>query len=586
MKIAIAQINTCEGDFIQTANKMEKVALEAQELGAEFIVFPLPVLTGPLAGVLASTDEFLFDTLNTFANLANTLTIPALVPVASDIDDDSVYDVALVANGSVSPLRLASVIDEIVDDEQLPSIPSNFAPIAFSLGDLDFGIVFNQEGLSAYAESSADADVVIYLSGLGFDNDEVLSNLSPSITSGYFKTEAQRTDSWIMGIGGIGGYAEQVFSGGSFVMAPTGDLVYAAPLFEEDLSVVDINLDVPVASMDKVEVPEYDRVEYLTHAIDLAIKEFCIKQNKHKVVVPLYGDMSSACLVTLAARAQGFRNVVGVVPSFVVGDALEDALTLARKLDIDVEIPDLGDKYDVGLIPLFLAEFSQAIGGVILVTDDKTSLALEPDKHEVRCVRSYAPFGDVYKSDVLAMASKMSVIDKSILDRFDIPEVEGFPSTSDKTDLISQIDAILYLHIEQDEGVTSIATKQKNEVLTSSVIGKMRAGDYARRFMPIMPIVSSRTLAECEYPIGIAWSDRTRDDFDADEFKDLQQHLLNMMDDTSDNSQQLPINIETKIASNAHPGDLDDLLGHIMGALQTTMPDDDMVDGLNLFSNN
>ena len=592
MRIAIAQMNTTEGDFDTTAKRILCQAQLAADEGSDLIVFPLPVLTGPSAGVLAASSEFLFDIVMTFSELASKMPIAALIPLATDIDEDAVFDVILIEDNQIKPLRLSKLMGAL--EVGLGQRRGSLAPIAFTFKDIHFGIVFDKQTLEDYVQTSPEADILLYLNASGFDTDEPYTCLAPAISEGAFIQEAQQSSCWIVAVGGVGGYAEQVFVGGSFVMDDEGRLFYASPTCEEDLAVLDINFDESVHKTIQ-KPPVYSRIEQLWQALVLVARDYVVKQHKDSIVVPIFGDLPSSILLCLAKDALGAASVHGLLPSFIQGQARKDALYLMEKEGIAFNEMDMGDEFDRGLISLGLADSSRATSSIIFVPDDKTALALEADEHDLRCVRSYAPFGDVYRSDLISLAeyrqkTNPSIPEEAIL-RFDIPSVVGIPDTNPRTAL-SIIDAILFSHVEQAQGVTAVAEMQKEELLVSAVIGKMRQGDYARRFMPIMPIVSARTLAECEFPLGTAWSDRSRDDFDEDLLEDLQTAAEEGFAEMDPEAiledmgmKVMPVRME--VHDEAMDRSVADMIGYAMDLMHATVSEEpENMWGINLFSKN
>jgi len=199
----------------------------------------------------------------------------------------------------------------------------------------------------------------------------------------------------------VGFEAGKAFQGGSAIVAPNGDVIVSAPVFEDALIVSDVDfgaisrtrveepmladlenqlqsvLESSGTESDVLEFDEAPRSEGVSEppsptvctvienaevpnplAIEPAlaarwleafIKDEVVRQRGfHKVVVGLSGGVDSSLTAALAARALGPEQVIGVRMPYRTSsaDSLEHAALLAEKLGIRVETVDISAAVD------------------------------------------------------------------------------------------------------------------------------------------------------------------------------------------------------------------------------------------------
>ncbi|MBQ6395877.1 MAG: hypothetical protein IJH87_06010 [Atopobiaceae bacterium] len=523
MRIAIAQMDTRAGDFARTSERMLAAARNAAREGAELIVFGIPVLTGPNPGALSESEGFFIDLTETLARLATEMPIPAVVPAVMNMGRECVYEAVLIRDGIASPLRL---IAWQRSESEWGAYPEE---LGFRLGGVDFGIVFDFHGFERYTHGRAKADCILCLPLYCFNTNDEMTMLAPSVADGCFVGEASASDSWIVAVGAVGGYDEQVFAGGSFVMAPWGELAWAAPSFEETFAVVDVDtmsegpLAEPIAPMLR------NRITSLWDALVIATRDLFEKEGLFEASIILTGDAASSACATLLVDALGPTKVHAFIAPAGDADVSDCIHQLARNLRLEAieplagegmaeqldalrALPSSPDALD--LLSAIRVRMSAAQGWVCVSPQDKTALALEPARTALPgCV--FAPFGDVYRTDLLALARHRNtvspVIPVPLLSRFRVPSLDGMDAsrTSDEN-LVNEMDAVLLLHIERSLGITAIS-QQLSTPLVASVIDELGRQGIARETMPFFPVMSDRTLHERDWPLGSAWKDRPRE---------------------------------------------------------------------------
>ncbi len=524
MKIAILQIDSAVGDFASVVDRMCDQATLAAAQGAELAIFPFTVLTGPHTGGLIGSEGFLVDVTHAIVQLVERLPIAALVPMSLNMPGFVGAEVLLIRDGSVFPLRA-----EAMETALTAGVEIEDAPMIFSANDIDFGVVVDPESLELFCQGETSVDVIIYLSTLSCNTNDEATMLAPAVADGVFTQDASAANAWFVAVGSIGGYGEQVFAGGSFVMAPWGELACVAPSFEEALVCCDINPLFEGPMSVRISAPSYQRIPFLWSSLQLAVRDLVEKVGAGGVYCVLTGDMQTSTLAALLVDALGPTRVRALIAAQDEA-AREDCRFLTHNLRIEAtDITTSSKTLDTArsvavsgalgssptvngnkLAEIIAYTLSQEQGWLPMGAADKTGLALEPWREQIAC--TYLPFGDVYRTDIELLGrhrtSISPVIPRRALQRIILPDVvpEGVPPAAPAA-LLNGIDAILLLYIERRMGLTTISEDQHQPELVSAIIDRVQTTELWRRGAPAYPVVSDRSLAECDWPLANAWHD-------------------------------------------------------------------------------
>ena len=285
----------------------------------------------------------------------------------------------------------------------------------------------------------------------------------------------------------IGATDAVVFSGASLVVAQDGQIVARGKSFEEDLVIFEFP---PTRSACSQVQSMPFRFEALFRASSLGILDYVRKCGFSGVLVGLSGGMDSALVAALAADALGPENVLAVLmPSPWSSDhSVADAIQLADNLGIAytiVPIADMMKAFEDGLSPVFarlpalangaaydpaldatweniqarirgviLMSFANRLGRVVLGTGNKSENAVGYCTLYGDSIGSLDPIGDIYKTDVYAVAAwynKMrgfEVILQNIFEK--APSAELRPGQTDQDSLppYEILDAVLRQMLE------------------------------------------------------------------------------------------------------------------------------------------
>lgn len=558
MRIAIAQMNTRAGDFAATIDAMGLYGERAAAAGADLLVYPAPALMGPDPMGLSEQEGYVFDVTEALGKLAERLCVPALVPFMMGLGANPGVDVAYVRDGTVLPVVLASwlgALGSAVPDGDSARAKSADAPAqlpfgrpaCISVGGVDVGLALTFDDLDAFASGDVSADIVCHIPVDGFDTDDVATCLAPSVSDGCFTQDASDANSWLVAAGAVGGYEDSVYAGGSFVMAPWGELAAVAPSFVEDLLVCDIDVMGEGPLADPVDAPSFDRERMLWDACSLALRDQVDKRGLAGVTLAVDGGLGTAALASLAVDAVGPLRVSALVCA--EGDALKDARELVRALrirDVDeLSVRDLARAADLvggdvdaealgrGLVRARLFAQAASEGRLALSAADKTELAVGVSGEPVATAGALAPFGDVYRSDVARLARRRNMVSSVIparsLARIRVPEGLGLEEVATSDELrVGELDAMLLMHVERGLGLAGLSAGKLGAEGARRLLARIKGNEAVRRSGPRYPIVSACSFAELASPVTDAWVDHGRDLADdprADEIADALREL-------------------------------------------------------------
>ena len=524
MRIAVAQMGSVAGEFDETARRMVERSRLAAQRDVDLLIFPMTTLCGSRSVPTMDREGFLLDLAGCILSLAESLACPCVVPVLTDMGGSPVPDALLIADGEITPLGLAARLEAIA----AASASGAADPVQgggegalpeFEFGGARLGVAFTYEDLDTYVEYEYNVDVILFLSGYGFAVDDPSSALGASLTEGRFLGDAEATGAWIVCVGSLGCYDTQVFCGSSFVLAPWGELAAQAPSLEEGLIVCDVDPSAEGPLADPLTPEVFDSPLMTWGALTMGVSDAVRRQGASGACSIVTGDLLPAVVLTLATDALGPTNV-----RVIVDEGDPDAMALVRALRIPQEnVEPLGPAPEGASIPegllaeASLASLAQRTGCLPLGSSDKTARALE-EPPSLSAARLH-PLGDLYRSDVVALAHLRNtispVIPAATLARFAVPAVEGLDDalSSDESRL-EFVDLVLSSYVEWETPVSDIVAQRGRPELVESIAARLRELD-SRRWGDVQAItISSKTLAEARGPVGLHWCDHVRPEED------------------------------------------------------------------------
>ena len=511
MRIGIAQIDTVAGALDQTVERMVAQSLRAVDEGIELLVFPLLVFSGIDAVPEGDRSGFMRDVADVAIELGERLACPSIVPVPLDLGlDESTFDALMVNDGDVWPIYMSHRLREEPEGDA-----GERSVAEFSFGGMRFALAMSRDNLDTLDDYDYDVDAVIYLSGYPYAQDDPSSVMGADCDNARFADDAQTIGAWLVGVAPVGCYGDEVYTGSSVVLTPTGEVAALAPAFEEALLVAEIGTT-PDERLDSPLHPEpYDAPFHLWQAVTLGIRDFVAKQGRTDVALCLDGTLNASVLAALASDAVGPTHVHVVVGSSA-GAAAASCRELAHRLRVDtVNAPAPMRDYDArDLDELELSMLARAHGALVLSSVDKTALALGMWRTGVSAAQ-LCPLGDVYRSDVLDMAHVRNTISPLFrkvglaeADALLLAYPDGVVHTLVGEADVTHVDEVLLGYIEYDQSMATLAANGTLDGdLVEAVLRAARSAELARRSAPPVLAMSTHVLDDARFPLGMSWHD-------------------------------------------------------------------------------
>lgn len=535
MKIAVAQMSTKAGDFSATCERMALLSQRAAEQGAGLIVFPANVLTGPAGVSEPDREGFYVDLAGEMGELAGRLACPAIVPACADMGGAPVMEAMLIGPDGAMPLRLLAGLRSMAqaageNEGASQQVPTGAMP-EVEVGDLTLGVAFTYEELDQYVSYEYHVDAVLFISTYGFAADDPASALGCSIGESRFMADADAMGAWVIGVGSVGCYDLEVFCGSSFALAPWGELAAQAPAFEEALMVVDVDKGAEGPLAHPLAPQVFDPAVLAWQAAAEGTRSICESLGRLDACVLVDGSLSSMLAAAVATDALGPTHVHPLVltgASAALDRASEKLVKNLRLTSSSLDRSELGEgvlddselAHDLAMARL--RSLAREKGACVLSPIDKTSLALgSAPVSDLGCVM---PFGDLYRSDVLALARLRNtvspVVPLAARRTFAVDDLPGSPApgVSDEARL-EAVDYVISSYVEWERPLTDVAAECGDEVLAREVVARVRRSASLLPGRLLAPVLSSKTLDEARDPVGLAWRDRVRG---ADERLDLE----------------------------------------------------------------
>ncbi len=239
-----------------------------------------------------------------------------------------------------------------------------------------------------------------------------------------------------------------------------------------------------------------------------------------RVVVGLSGGIDSSLSAALAVEALGSENVLGVMMPYKTSSPASagDAELLADQLKVPtltVEItemvgpffrlhPDMPNKRRGNIMArmrmVVLYDQSEAFGGLVLGTSNKTELLLGYGTLFGDMASAINPIGDLYKTQVRVLSRAVGIPDPIIAKP---PTADLWEGQSDETEMgltYESVDQVLYYLIDERYSPDEIVALGFDEPLVRRVVDMVKASQFKRR-LPLIAKVSARTIdRDFRYP--------------------------------------------------------------------------------------
>jgi NAD+ synthase (glutamine-hydrolysing) len=522
MRLALAQINNTVGDLEANAAKILHFATEAEQSGADAVIFPELALTGYPPRDLVEKHSFLDRTAAVLDAIAlqsahlNTALILGYVARSPD-------HAALRAQNAAAVLHRGQIVFKQVKmllpnydvfDEARYFLPGVSQDLCHLCGE-KVAIAICEDGWNDkqfWERRRYQRDPIEELASQGAELI-VSINASPwnigkrHEREDIFRATAKRFGLPVAYVHMVGGNDQLIFDGSSFAMTAAGDVVAKAKSFEEDLILFD-------TATGKGE----DHSNHLVgddaafQALVLGTRDYIRKCGFRAVLVGLSGGIDSALVAAIAVAAIGKENVLGVgMPGPHSSEhSLTDARCLAQNLGIRFEVVSINHGYNSmvkALAPLFfgcpsdtteenlqsrlrgltLMALSNKYGSLVLTTGNKSEIAvgyctLYGDMCGGLAVISDVPKTMVYRLARVANQRLSAAIPQNTFTKPPSAELRPDQRDTDSLPEYPVLDAILEAYIEYYKAVPEIAAQLNiPEDLVRDIVRKVDRNEYKRQ---------------------------------------------------------------------------------------------------------
>ena len=543
LRLAMAQINPSVGDLVGNSQQILEKVRQAQEMGANLVLFPEMVLTGYPIEDLALSRDFLLESEKSLEALASELAHlghgqmrvvvghPALAktPTAWAIGQNCaslIFDGKVQARYAKHHLPNYSVFDEF-----RVFVPGNEL-LVFELNGLKIATVICEDiwqtGGPVAKISENDVDITLVLNGSPFERSKTDTRLE------LVQSIAAKHSSAVAYVNLVGGQDDLVFDGNSFLIDSHGKVVSRAKQFEEDLLVVEIQSKSEIRQMSSSTGTQSDHAQ-IWNALVLGVRDYVHKNGFKSVVLGLSGGIDSAVCAAIAVDAIGADNVYGVsLPSKYSSEhSLSDAATLAKNTGLKYSTEDIepyveqfvsklalqglaAENLQARVRALILMAKSNTDGHLLLSTGNKTELAVGYSTIYGDAAGGYAPIKDVektlvwdlarYRNELAVQNKQTPPIPESSINKPPSAELRANQLDQDTLPEYEVLDQILELHIEQRKSESEIVAGGFDATTVSAVIKLVSASEWKRRQSAIGPRITKLAFGrERRFPIT-RWS--------------------------------------------------------------------------------
>ena len=330
----------------------------------------------------------------------------------------------------------------------------------------------------------------------------------------------------------VGGQDELVFDGGSFAMDRTGEVVFRAPAFREDLYCVELVADGAAVVPQSAEIaPLLPKEQSVYEALVCGTRDYVGKHGFPGVVLGLSGGVDSSLILAIACDALGADRVRTVMMPFRYTSTMsqKDAAKQAKIQNVRYDVIPIEPIYEAilkQLEPIFegrgfdvteenvqarcrgllLMAISNKTGCMLLTTGNKSEMAVGYATLYGDMAGGFAPIKDCSKSLVYELARYRNTIGEVIPERVISrpPSAELRPNQKDSDSLPDYdiLDPILEAFIEQDLSVNEIAGRGFDRDVVIRVLEMVKRNEYKRRQAPPGIRISGRAFGrDWRYPI-------------------------------------------------------------------------------------
>ena len=531
MKIALAQLNTRVGAIDQNTDRLIETSRRARdELGADLILFPELTLSG-----YPPEDLLLHSGLRRRVRDAAARVLAEVegITVCFGLPEyvgSEVFNSAFVArDGRMLARHRKWILPNYAVFDEKRYFQSGTEPTVFTCGGVRFGLIVCEDAWypgPAAACAAEGAEAILVINGSPFHTRQRAARRE------IVRARTEETGLPVIYLNMVGGQDELVFDGGSFALQRDGSLAFEAPMFAEDLYLLELEAKAQGPEIRQQALPaEPDPIATIYRALVTGIHDYVEKNGFPGVILGLSGGIDSALTLAIAVDALGKDRVMAVMmPSrFTSQMSRDDAEAQARTQGVRYETLSIEPIFEAvtgtlaGLFAglpvnsteeniqarcrgILLMALSNKLGHMLLTTGNKSEMAVGYATLYGDMAGGFAPLKDCTKTLVYALASYRNgigrVIPERVITREPTAELAANQKDSDSLPPYATLDAILEAFIERDQSVDEISAGGFDRATVVRVLQMVKRAEYKRRQAPPGVRISSRAFGrDWRYPI-------------------------------------------------------------------------------------
>jgi len=532
MKIALAQLNYCVGNFEQNTKKIIDAALKAKAEGADLVAFSELSICGYFPFDCLEFSDFIEKcqwALDQIAEKCHDVPVLLGTPLHNGIEGQKpLFNAAVfMYQGKRQVFKKKHIGDNPLfderkyfeashDEDQLLELAGH--RIAITLGD----DLANHGSDPMLMENRMDElvglkpDLCIAMAASAFDYT------MPRYRCDVLRQTVLKHELPLLMVNQVGAQTHLIFDGGSMAFASNGYIDTTLPFFEETVQMIETDsLCYYRTAEDRLAIPE--KASLIHDALVLGLRDYFQKMGFKNAIIGLSGGLDSALVTYFAAQALGAENVrVVLLPSqFSTDHSVSDAVALAEKLGVHydtVAIKPLYDGFEASLKPFFegrpfdvteenlqarirgvvLMAFSNKFGNVLLNTSNKSEAAVGYGTLYGDMCGGLSVIGDVYKSEAYELARFINRTDEIIpwhtIEKAPSAELRPNQKDSDSLPDYAILDQILYQYIECSKSAEEIVAQGFDKALVERTIRLVNRNEFKRHQVAPILRVSPRAF--------------------------------------------------------------------------------------------
>ncbi|SLN66972.1 Glutamine-dependent NAD(+) synthetase [Falsiruegeria litorea R37] len=546
-RVTLAQFNPTVGDLAGNAAKARQAWLQARAAGANLLALPEMFIAGYNPQDLVLKPAFQQAAMDQVHALARDCSDgPAIAIGAPWVIEGRLFNAYVVLqNGEVSAVVQKHHLpnEAVFDEKRVFEEGPIMGP--FSVDGVRIG--------SPICEDAWHEDVAETLEETGAEF-LLVPNGSPyyrgkhDVRLSHMVSRVVETGLPLIYLNMVGGQDDQVFDGGSFALNPGGALAWQMPVFDEEVSHIDLERQADGwRVVDGARASHPPEIEQDYRVMVEALRDYMRKTGFSKVVLGLSGGVDSALVAAIAVDALGADSVRCVMlPSEYTSQAsLGDARAVVDALGVRYDtVPIAAGRAAITdtLAPLFsgtapglteeniqsrlrgllLMAISNKFGEMLLTTGNKSEVAVGYATIYGDMNGGYNPIKDLYKTRVFdtcrwrnethrawMFGPDGEVISPSIIDKPPSAELREDQKDSDSLPDYPVLDAILDVLVDQDGSIADCVAAGFDADVARKVEHLLYISEYKRFQSAPGARLSRRAFwLDRRYPIANRWRDR------------------------------------------------------------------------------